>query len=209
MHIQTQFRQARAQTLHELIRQNPLATFVIHSDELVVNHFPLVLSHDGAKGVLRGHIPRSNSLWQALESGLEAVAIFQGPEAYISPSWYPSKHDHGKAVPTWNYVVVHAHGIAVSVQTEEWLLEHLNVLTDQLEAPQNLPWKVADAPGEFTQKMVDNIVGIEMPISSITGKWKISQNRSAADRLGVAAGLQDRGYSDDLAMSALVLNAQP
>jgi len=204
MDIQPQFKESRASVLQDLICRHPLATFVIHSNELVVNHFPLVFDEAGEQGVLKGHVPRSNSLWKALEGGLQAVAIFQGPQAYITPSWYPSKHEHGKAVPTWNYAVVHAHGRASAVHDADWLTEHLNLLTHQQEASQKLPWKVADAPAEFTAKMIEQLVGIEMPIASITGKWKVSQNRSHADQLGVSAGLRSRGSSVDLAMEALV-----
>ena len=205
MHIQSQFNESRTSVLRNLILRHPLATFVIHHDELLVNHFPLVVVNAGEHGVLKGHIPRSNGLWEALGNGLEAVAVFQGPEAYVTPSWYPSKHEHGKAVPTWNYAVVHAHGKAKAVHDANWLLTHLNELTDQQEAPQRLPWKVSDAPSDFTEKLVEQIVGIEMPISSIVGKWKVSQNRTQADQLGVAAGLRSRATSDDLAMEALVM----
>jgi len=205
MHIQSQFNESRKEVLHGLIRQQPLATFIVHSDQLIVNHFPLILEQAGEHGLLKGHIPRSNSLWQALENGQQAVAVFHGPEGYVSPSWYPSKREHGKAVPTWNYAVVHAHGTATAMHGREWLLQHLNELTDQQEANQKLPWKVADAPADFTQKMLEQIVGIEMPISSIEGKWKVSQNRPQADQLGVAAGLRNRGSSDDLAMEQMIL----
>lgn len=204
MHIQSQYNESRAEVLQELIRSYPLATFVVHSDELIVNHFPLVFVGEGEHGVLKGHIPRANTLWKALEAGQQAIAIFQGPEAYVSPSWYPSKHEHGKAVPTWNYAVVHAHGTPTVVHDSDWLLQHLNELTDQQEAAQDIPWRVSDAPADYTQKMLSGIVGIEMPITAIAGKWKLSQNKSAADRLGVAAGLRNRGTSDALALDEMM-----
>ncbi len=213
MHIQPQFRETREAVLHDLIRQHPLATVVVQHDELMVNHFPLVLEsvgeHVGGHGILQGHIPRSNPLCAALADGHPAVAVFHGPEGYVSPSWYPSKHEHGKAVPTWNYVVVHAHGIAKAVHERGWLLAHLNALTDQQESGQARPWQVADAPPEFTEQMLGGIVGIEVRISAIVGKWKVSQNRPESDQLGVAAGLRNRGSSDDLALAAMLPNAFP
>ncbi len=156
---------------------------------------------------LQGHIPRSNPLCNALAAGRPAVAIFQGPQAYVSPSWYPSKPKHGKVVPTWNYVVVHAHGVARVIEDEGWLLAHLNQLTRQQESGQRLPWQLADAPQEFTQRLLSNIVGIEIDITSLLGKWKVSQNKNQADQLGVIAGLRSRGMGDDLAMAALIQSA--
>lgn len=204
MYVQPQFHESRLPVLHELIRQHPLATFIVHRDEIVVNHFPLLVEDTGEFGVLKGHIPKSNDLCEALESGEPAIAVFQGPEAYITPSWYPSKHKHGKAVPTWNYAVVHAHGIPVAVHDADWLYEHLNQLTNQHEAQRPVPWQVADAPANFTKVMLDAIVGIEMPITSLVGKWKVSQNKSLADKKGIAAGLRARGSNDDLALERML-----
>jgi len=204
MHIQSQFRELRENVLQDLIRQHPLATFVVHADELIVNHFPLVFESQGKHGLLTGHIPAANNLCEALKDGCEAVAVFHGPEGYVSPNWYPSKHEHGKAVPTWNYAVVHARGVATAINDSEWLLKHLNALTDQQEKGQQLPWRVSDAPADFTQKMIGAIVGIRMPIDSIIGKWKLSQNRPHADKLGVAAGLRNRGSSDDIELAVML-----
>ncbi len=204
MHIQSRFNESRKDVLHTLVRNYPLATFVVYDGGIVVNHFPLVIDDTGEHGTLKGHIPKSNELWKTFGNGLQAVAVFQGPEAYVTPSWYPSKQEHGEVVPTWNYVVVHAHGTPVAVHDANWLLEHLNRLTDQQEAQQQLPWKVSDAPVDFTARMLEFIVGVEMPISSIAGKWKLSQNRPDADRTGVAAGLKNRGESDDLAIEEML-----
>ena len=206
MHIQSQFEETRLHVLQGLIRNHPLATFIaILNGEIVVNHFPLIIREIGEKGLLQGHVPRANRVWEHFGKGATAVAVFQGPDAYVTPSWYPSKHEHGKAVPTWNYVVVHAQGAPIAVQDRDWLLAHLNELTDQQEASQKLPWKVSDAPGEFTESMLGQIVGVEMPILSIVGKWKVSQNRPVADRLGVAAGLHNRGSENALGMKHLVM----
>ena len=163
MHIQPSFKETRDDVLHALIQRHPLATVVVHTDELVDNHFPLFLSAGGKHGVLQGHIPKSNPLWQNLdahpEQGLAAVAIFHGPQAYVTPSWYPSKAEHGKVVPTWNYAVVHAQGQAVAVHDSDWLFEHINKLTNQQEASQDLPWKVSDAPPDYSARLVDSLVG--------------------------------------------------
>ena len=205
MHIQRQFNETRARVLQNLIRSNPLATFIVQHEELMVNHFPLVLTDGGEYGVLQGHVPRSSELCAALSQGLSAIAVFQGPQGYISPSFYPSKREHGKVVPTWNYAVAHAHGVATIEQDPAWLLQHLNQLTDQQEREQTTPWEVADAPPEFTEKMIEQIVGIQLPIDKLVGKWKMSQNRSAADQLGVVEGLRTRGTNVDLAMAQMIM----
>lgn len=207
MHIQAHFSESRKPILHSLIQKHPLATFIVYRDEIVIDHIPLVLEDVGEHGILRGHVPKANDLWKALGNGQQAVAVFQGPEAYITPSWYPSKYKHGKAVPTWNYVVVHAHGVPLAVHDRDWLMTHLNQLTDQQESGRNSPWKVSDAPTDFTDKMLEMIVGIEMPISALIGKWKVSQNRLPADKFGVAADLRERGASGDLDMEEMVVDA--
>ena len=206
MHVQTHFEESRPPVLHDLVRAHPLATFIVlQGDEIVVDHVPLIVSTDvGDCGVLRGHVPRTNSIWETFDGKTKAVAVFQGPATYITPSWYPSKLQHGKVVPTWNYVVAHAHGCPRAIHDPDWLLSHLNELTDKQESKHRLPWKVSDAPTDFTDKMVRRIVGIEMPISSLEGKWKVSQNRPESDRLGVAAGLRNQGDENSLAMATLV-----
>ena len=208
MYQPSHFEETRLDMLHGLIRAHPLAAFVALGDgELIANHIPLLIdaSH-GPHGTLRGHVARANPLWQRLSAAsAPAIAIFQGPQAYISPSWYPSKHADGKAVPTWNYAVVHAHGEPRIVDDADWLLAHVTALTAQQEAGQALPWTVSDAPRDFIDRMLGAIVGIEMPIARIEGKWKVSQNRPFADRLGVAAGLESRADALSHAMAALVM----
>jgi transcriptional regulator len=135
---------------------------------------------------------------------VEALAIFQGPEAYVSPNWYPSKREHGKVVPTWNYAVVHAQGPLRFIQDTQWLHDFVARLADIHEAGQDVPWKLSDAPADYTEQMLKAIVGFEMPVSRIAGKWKVSQNRPAADREGVVAGLAARHGSDSRAMAELV-----
>jgi transcriptional regulator len=172
--------------LHALIEQNPLATWVTQGDggELVVNHVPFLL--DRARGLLIGHVARANPVWQ---KPARSVLVFQGADAYVSPGWYAAKQEHGKVVPTWNYAVVHAHGVPRAVQERAALLAIVTRLTALHEAGQPAPWAVADAPAEFIEQMLGAIVGIELPIERLEGKWKVSQNRSRADRDGVADAL--------------------
>jgi transcriptional regulator len=192
--------------LHALVRAHPLATWVVPhaSGELLVNHIPLLLDADrGPHGTLVGHVARANPVWQALSTAA-TVAVFQGPEAYISPSWYPGKPVHGKVVPTWNYAVVHAHGTARAFDDRAQLLALVTRLTARHEATQPQPWQVGDAPADYIDSMLAAIVGIEIPVQRWVGKWKVSQNRSLEDRQGVATGLQAMGTAQAQAMATLV-----
>jgi len=206
MHIQQHFEEHNKSVLHELIRVHPLATFVTsRNDEIVINHMPFVLSeHEGEYGLLTGHMPLANPAWKLFNGRTKAVAVFQGAARYISPNWYPSKLEHGKAVPTWNYAVVHAHGCPRLFDDPDRLMSHLNQLTDEQEAGRPSPWKVSDAPPEYTSRMIKRIVGIEIPIASLVGKWKVSQNRSVADRKAVVDGLTSQGDDASMAMAELV-----
>ena len=185
------FREDRIDVLHDLIRANPFATLVAFGQEgLIANHLPFVLHDDlSENGTLRGHVARANPLWKTFDPEVEALAIFQGPESYITPSWYPSKKEHGKVVPTWNYAVVHAYGCLSIVDNAAWLRAHLNEITFQQENERPVPWEVADAPKEYIERQLKGIVGIELPISRIEGKWKVSQNKKDQDRMGVSRGL--------------------
>ncbi len=201
------FEETRVSVLHDLVRSHPLGTFVILAGaELSANHIPFLIHSDlGANGTLQGHVSRANPVWKHFGNGTEALTIFQGPESYITPSWYPSKHADGKAVPTWNYAVVHAYGTPRAIEDPAWLLDHVTRLTSVHEADQALPWKVSDAPRDYTQHMISRIIGIEIPISKLQGKWKVSQNRPQPDRLGVAAGLQSRATERSQGMAELVM----
>jgi transcriptional regulator len=192
--------------LHALIAKHPLGAWVTQADgELVANHVPFLIDASAAEnGTLIGHVARANPVWRSFSTSAPSIVIFQGAEAYITPSWYPSKHAHGKAVPTWNYAVVHAHGIPHVIEDRVWLRAHLNRLTDVHEAGQALPWQVADAPEEYVERMLENIIGIEIPIAKLVGKWKTSQNRPEPDKLGVVAGLLARGDPQANDMAALV-----
>lgn len=205
MYLPTHFEESRSEVLHALMHEHPLATLVTHEGgELTANHVPLQLAaNSGAHGALQGHVARANPLSrQAADS--EVLAIFHGPQAYVTPSWYATKREHGKAVPTWNYVVVHAHGTLRTIDDPVWLRRQLEALVARHEAGFAEPWRIADAPGDYIDKMLAAIVGIEIRITRLTGKWKISQNQPTINRAGVVDGLRQREAADALAMAGLV-----
>jgi len=187
-YLPAHFEERNLATLHTLVEAHPLATWAtLQGGEIAVHHIPFMLDRTrGSLGTLVGHVARANPVWRELQ---RSVLVFQGPQAYISPGWYPSKQEHGKVVPTWNYAVVHAQGTPVAVQEPEALLAIVSRLTDTHEAAQRKPWQVGDAPPDYIDKMLQGIVGIEVPIDRLVGKWKVSQNRARTDRDGVAAGL--------------------
>lgn len=206
MYVPKHHEESDLAVLHALIRAQPLGTWVTLSDgALLANHIPFLLDPArGEYGTLIGHVARANPAWQGFSKTVDSIVAFQGPQTYITPSWYPSKHAHGKAVPTWNYAVVHAHGVPHAIEDRGWLMQHVSQLTDTHEAGQALPWKVSDAPQEFTDKMLSAIVGIEIRITKLVGKWKVSQNRPEPDRLGVVAGLSGRNDAQSREMASLV-----
>lgn len=204
------FRETGIEVMHALIRAHPLATLVTASGGVLeANHLPLLIDPEPApKGSLRGHVARANPLWRRLPEG-DVLAVFQGPQGYVTPSWYPSKREHGQVVPTWNYAAVHVRGPLLVHDDPEWLRGLVSRLTDSQEAGRPQPWGVGDAPADYIERMLGAIVGIEIPVHSIEGKWKVSQNRQAADRAGVAAGLRAAGDPGALAMAALVEGKRP
>jgi len=206
MYIPAQFEQPDIEVMHELIRNRPLATLVtLGSNGINANHIPLHLSPTPKPfGVLRGHIARANPLWRDLASDVETLAIFHGPDAYISPSWYATKQEAGKVVPTWNYAVVHAYGSLRIIDDAAWVRGQLEALTQQNEAAFPEPWAVSDAPEDFTEKLIGAVVGIEMVITRLTGKWKVSQNQPPQNQRSVIQGLNASGQSGAVAMAALV-----
>jgi transcriptional regulator len=189
------FDETRVDVLHALMRAHPLATLVTWNESaLVADHVPVQTSSSPAPhGMLRGHIARANPLWRQPGLEREALAIFQGPQVYISPSLYPTKQATGEVVPTWDYAVVHAYGVLRFVHDADWLLALVESLTDAHESSRRLPWKVTDAPADYVRTMLGAIVGFEFSITRLTGKWKVSQNRNAADRQGVIEGLRAAG----------------
>jgi transcriptional regulator len=191
------------QVLHGLIRTHPFATWVtLGEGGLVANHVPFLLEMSGERGTLVGHVARANPVWRL--TGTPSLAIFQGPQGYIKPSWYAAKAEHGKVVPTWNYAVVHARGTARAIEDPDWLRRHVSRLVEVHEATEAMPWKISDAPGDYVEDLLKAIVGIEIPIDSLVGKWKVSQNRSLDDRGGVTKGLAARGGDESAAMARLV-----
>ncbi|HYD81706.1 MAG TPA: FMN-binding negative transcriptional regulator [Paucimonas sp.] len=207
MYIPSHFEERRAEVLHRLVAEHSFGTLVtLGSGGLGANHLPFELDPGaGPLGTLRAHVARANPVWRDCAGEVEALAIFQGPGAYVSPSWYPAKQEHGKVVPTYNYIVVHAHGPIRVIDDPVWLKALIERLTDTHEAGRPVPWKVADAPADYIEKMLGAIVGIEIPISRLQGKWKASQNRGAADRRGVAQGLLAAGGEQAAAMAAAVM----
>ena len=177
--------------LHQLIQHTRLAQLVTFGEQgLQASHLPLLLSPDeGPNGTLYGHLARANPQWKDLQDGREALLIFAGADAYVSPAFYPAKAEHGKVVPTWNYIAVHAYGKAEVFSEAERLLAVVSALTDRHEAGRAQPWKVSDAPSNYIDGMLKAIVGFALPIERLIGKRKLSQNRSPADIAGVREGL--------------------
>jgi transcriptional regulator len=197
------FQEERTDVLQQFIREHTLAAVVTMGPEgLIANHVPLILDAEaGALGTLRGHVSRMNPQWRDSLPHIAALAIFQGPSVYITPSWYPSKEQTGRVVPTYNYVVVHAHGSLKTYEDPELLLRNVRALTELHEASFAERWSVDDAPADFIRGQLKGIVGIEIPISRLEGKWKVSQNRVPADRQGVIDGLRSAGDVKSLAMA--------
>jgi transcriptional regulator len=206
MYVPAHFEETRPEILHQLIRDHALATLVTLGPEgLNANHIPFELDPGPAPfGTLRGHVARGNPVWRDFSRDVEALAVFQGPQAYISPSWYQTKRESGKVVPTYNYIVVHAYGPMRIIEDRTWLRGLVERLTTRYEAGRAEPWKVTDAPADFVEQMLGAIIGIEIPLTKVLGKWKVSQNRPSADRDGVVTGLSEMSDADAQAMSSLV-----
>jgi len=199
MYLPQHFEETRPDVLHELIRAQPLGLLVTMNDTgLQANPAPFILDPDpaGGPGILRAHVARANPLWRKTRGDVDALVVFQGPQAYVSPNWYPSKAEHGKAVPTWNYVMVQARGQLRAIDDAAWVRAFVTRLTTRHEAVQARPWAVTDAPPDYIETLTRAIVGIEITLTALTGKWKVSQNRSAADRAGVANGLRAAGLME-------------
>lgn len=192
-----------------LVEAHPLGAWVCQGEgALVANHIPFLLDRGrGPHGTLIGHVARANTVWRELGRAGLSVVMFQGPQSYITPGWYPGKAEHGKVVPTWNYAVVHAHGVARAVEDPGWLLDMLGRLTARQEAKQQMPWRVGDAPASYIDKMLGAIVGIEIPIDRLEAKLKASQDEDLQDRAGTVAGLRNEPREEAQAMAGLVMRA--
>lgn len=207
MHIPSAFREPRIEAMHELMQAHPLGLLIsAGAGGPQATPLPfLIFPGEGQYGTLRAHMARANPHWQELQSAGECLVVFQGLQGYITPSWYPSKRETGKVVPTWNYAAVHARGTPVIIDDAQWLGRQLERLTLAQEASRPQAWAVRDAPADYVASLMTSIVGIEIPIRTIEGKWKMSQNRSEADRHGVIDGLHAADDPDrNPAMSDLV-----
>ena len=187
------FREDDLCTQHALIRAHPLGLLVTAGNSgLLANPVPFHLDADASEnGTLRLHLARANGQWKDIRDGASVLAVFQGADSYVTPSWYQTKRETGKVVPTWNYAIVQARGTARIIEDAEWLLAQISAITSQHESSRGTPWAVEDAPEDFIRAQLKGIVGVEIEISEIEGKWKVSQNRPVADREGVAAGLDE------------------
>jgi len=197
------YREDRTEVQHALIRAHPLALLITAGPAgLMANAIPFLVYPEGPPhGTLRAHVARGNPQWRELAAVEECLVVFEGPERYITPSWYATKRETGKVVPTWNYVTVHAWGRPQVISDTAWLRRQIDDLTLLQEGGRPDPWKVSDAPDDFVAAQMKGIIGVEIPISRIEGKWKVSQNRSEVDRAGVVVGLRTEG---DVVMADLV-----
>jgi transcriptional regulator len=206
MYLPKHFEETSLTAMHAFIEGNPFGTLVCQTAQgMVANHIPFELdAASGAQGVLRAHVARANPIWQQATGDSEALVIFQGVNSYITPSWYPTKKVTGKAVPTWAYAVTHVYGQVKFIQDGNWLHSLVSRLSDTQEANRDQPWAVSDAPSDYIDKLVGAIVGVEIVISRLEGKWKVDQNKQAVDREGVVTGLKMRGDADSLVLAELV-----
>ena len=196
MYIPEHFRETRIEVMRALVERYSLGTLIaVGAHGIDANHIPMqwLAGTDGGLGLLRGHIARANPMWRQLAAGAPVLAIFIGPDQYVSPTWYPSKREHGRAVPTWNYATVHIHGQIRFIEDAAWLREQIESLTDDHERDRMHRWRIGDAPEDYISGMVRAIVGFEIPVAALECKFKGSQNRSAADRFGVAEALRAAG----------------
>jgi transcriptional regulator len=207
MYVPNHFKEENIEKLHQYIRTYNFGLLIIADDQgIEANHVPFLLSveSDNRLGQLECHLARNNSAWQRIQAGARVLVVFQGPNAYISPSWYPTKAENGFVVPTWNYFAIHVEGKAQVIEDPIWLKRHLRQLTEQHEANRDEPWSVEDAPTDFTSHLMQAIVGIEINIETLTGKLKASQNQPAQNRESVKAGLQFEEGKPRLTMSDLI-----
>lgn len=195
MHTPRLFEQNDPLKLKEHISCYPFATLISNTDAgLDATHIPFILNQSNDKDVLQAHIAKTNPLWEKLANKSEVLVVFNGPNCYVSPNFYPTKIETGRAVPTWNYVTVHIKGALSFIHDDDWILQMIDRLTTQQEAAQPSPWSVSDAPDEYIKKMLTAVVGIEIEVSSIVGQWKLSQNQPEKNKQGVVSGLsQEQG----------------
>ena len=206
MYVPDQFRESDVPTLHALIRAHTLATVVtMGPGGIEANHIPMEIDPEpGPLGTLRGHVSKANPVWREARTDVHALAIFVGAQSYVTPSWYRTKQETGKVVPTWNYAVVHAYGPLRIIHDQAWLRALVTRLTETHEGGGPDAWRVTDAPADYIDRMLGGIVGLEMPLARLEGKWKVSQNRERGDRAAVVSGLRATGDATRRAMADLV-----
>jgi transcriptional regulator len=189
------FREDRLDVQHDLIRSHPLGLLITSGPGgLMANPIPFLIDSGASeRGTLLCHMARANPQWRELAAVEECLVVFQGPQDYVTPSWYATKRETGKVVPTWNYAMVHAWGKPAVIDDPDWLRRQIESLTQAREASRPEPWQVDDAPAAFVTAQIKGIIGVEIPIGRIEGKWKVSQNRPEPDRAGVAAGYREQG----------------
>jgi transcriptional regulator len=203
------FREDRVAVLCDATRAHPLGLLITAGPAgVMANSVPFTIAQRPAGDVLCAHLANANEQVPDLRTGKPVLVVFQGPQAYVTPSWYASKREHGKVVPTWNYVVVQARGTPRVIDDPEWLVQQIGELTDAHEASRPNPWAVEDAPAPFLQAQLKGIVGLEIPVERLEGKWKASQNQAEMDRAAVAAGLCDEGHAELAALVAAGPNPQ-
>lgn len=208
MYVPNHFKEENIDKLHQYIRDFNFGLLVIADEKgIEANHIPFVLGveKDNPLGRVECHVARNNSVWRRLQEGARVLAVFQGPNAYVSPSWYPTKAETGLVVPTWNYLAIHVEGKAQVIDDSAWLKQHLRQLTGQHEGNRDEPWSVDDAPTDFTNRLMQAIIGIEIKIENITGKLKASQNQPLQNREGVKAGLKAEEDKARRSMSDFIL----
>ncbi len=206
MYVPAQFEEKRPEAMHALMREHSLGTLVtLGAAGLNANHIPFEIDPaQGECGILRAHVARTNPVWKDVSADVEALVVFHGAQSYISPSWYPTKEKDGRAVPTYNYMVVHAYGPLRIIEDTSWIRAQVDRLSRQHETDRSHPWQLGDAPPDYIEKLLKAIVGIEIPISRLVGKWKASQNQPEVNRQGVERGLRELGDDVSLAMAAAV-----
>jgi transcriptional regulator len=206
VYLPKHFEEPDPERLRSFIERYPLGSLVTATASgLDANHIPFLCADNGsAAGTLHGHIARANPLWREAVRDATALVIFRGPDSFVSPTWYPSKRENPRVVPTWNYAVVHVHGVLRFVDDPAWVRSHVEALTREHEGKRDAPWAVTDAPADFIEKMVAAVVGIEISITQLVGKWKVSQNRSISDRVGVVEALEREAVPSGTTIAALI-----
>jgi transcriptional regulator len=210
MYLPSHFEESRPEEIRRLVERHPLGLLVTTASQgPVANSVPFVLDPGGTAGlgVLRAHVARANPVWRETSAGSPVLVVFQGEDAYVSPSLYAAKREHGKVVPTWNYAMVQARGSLRAIEDRDWLLRFVTRLTERHEGRRATPWAVTDAPADYIETMLRAIVGIEIELTSLVGKWKLGQNRSALDRDGVVRGLEADGRAGPAALAQLMRDA--